>query len=261
MNLMEYQGKELFRRSGIPRRADTLATRPTKSRRSSKANPGSWVIKAKCSWAGAAKPARSSSPRSPKKGAKLQPSSSATPAGTSESRRRGGELAAGRGKTRRSRSRRTFRSRSIARPRNRRSSSAPRAAWTSKKCGETTRARSHSSGSTRRSAFALQGAAACVFGEPPGAGYRKAFPAIRRRAVRAVLRLRREARRDQPARPHQRRARDRRGREGRTRRRRALQSSRVQRVEERRPDGRGSGCGAGDRSRHSNLPSSTATSA
>src|SRR5580700_6741703 len=45
MKLLEYQGKELFRRVGIPTPQGTLATNAAAVRDFVAANPGSWVLK------------------------------------------------------------------------------------------------------------------------------------------------------------------------------------------------------------------------
>jgi len=46
MNLMEYQGKELFRRAGIPVPRSAHVTTPEQAAQFVQANPGKWVVKA-----------------------------------------------------------------------------------------------------------------------------------------------------------------------------------------------------------------------
>src|ERR1700756_4343078 len=46
MNLMEYQGKELFRRSGIPVPRSQHCTTPDEVAAFIEKNPGKWVVKA-----------------------------------------------------------------------------------------------------------------------------------------------------------------------------------------------------------------------
>src|SRR5579864_517961 len=46
MNLMEYQGKELFRRAGIPIPRSKHVTTPEEAAKFVAGNPGDWVVKA-----------------------------------------------------------------------------------------------------------------------------------------------------------------------------------------------------------------------
>jgi len=47
MKLIEYQGKDLFRRVGIPTPNGVFATTPAEVKAFIEKNPGSWVLKAK----------------------------------------------------------------------------------------------------------------------------------------------------------------------------------------------------------------------
>ena len=55
MKLMEYQGKDLFRRAGIPTPRGVFARTPAEVRAFVEANPGSWVIKSQVMMGGRGK--------------------------------------------------------------------------------------------------------------------------------------------------------------------------------------------------------------
>ena len=72
MNLMEYQGKELFRRSGIPVPRNGHAPTAQHVAEFLKEQPGEWVVKAQVLMGGRGRPAKSSSQPAPIRVARLR---------------------------------------------------------------------------------------------------------------------------------------------------------------------------------------------
>ena len=71
MNLMEYQGKELFRRVGIPVPRSQHCTTPEEVEKFIAANPGTWVIKAQVLMGGRGKAGKIKIAKSAEEGRKL----------------------------------------------------------------------------------------------------------------------------------------------------------------------------------------------
>jgi len=79
MNLMEYQGKELFRRVGIPVPRSQHCTTPDEVEKFIAANPGTWVIKAQVLMGGRGKAGKIKIAKSAEEGRKLAEEIMATP--------------------------------------------------------------------------------------------------------------------------------------------------------------------------------------